>query len=67
MHPLHLRRPLAELLDDGTGRIRPELSPLAEHLLAMNNPLTGLTWLYPARAASAPPTCCVPSAAGRSS
>jgi|GEM_PF-5480462 len=38
---------LAELLDDGTGRIRPELSPLAEHLLAMNNPLTGLTWLYP--------------------
>jgi hypothetical protein len=38
---------LAELLDDGTGRIRPELVPLADHLLAMNNPLTGLTWLHP--------------------
>ena len=38
---------LTELLDDGTGRIRPDLVPLAEHLLAMNNPLTGLTWLYP--------------------
>jgi hypothetical protein len=38
---------LDELLDDSTGRIRPELVPLAEHLLAMNNPLSGLTWLYP--------------------
>jgi hypothetical protein len=37
---------LAELLDDGTGRIRPELVPLAESLLAMDNPLSGLTWLY---------------------
>ena len=26
---------------------RPELVPLAAHLLAMNNPLTGLTWLHP--------------------
>ncbi|MEV0292147.1 hypothetical protein [Nocardia sp. NPDC050710] len=38
---------LSELLDDGTGRIRPELVPLADRLLAMNNPLSGLTWLYP--------------------
>jgi hypothetical protein len=37
---------LAELLDDGTGRIRPELVPLADSLLAMDNPLSGLTWLY---------------------
>ena len=38
---------LSELLDDGTGRIRPELVPLVDYLLAMNNPLSGLTWLYP--------------------
>lgn len=38
---------LTELLGDSTGRIRPELVPLAEHLLAMNKPLSGLTWLYP--------------------
>lgn len=38
---------LGELLDDGTGRIRTELVPLAELLLTMNNPLSGLTWLYP--------------------
>ncbi|WP_331746269.1 hypothetical protein OG936_39720 (plasmid) [Streptomyces sp. NBC_00846] len=37
---------LTELLDDGTGRIRPELVPLADSLLAMDNPLSGLTWLY---------------------
>ena len=37
---------LAELLDDGGGRIRPELVPLADSLLAMDNPLSGLTWLY---------------------
>jgi hypothetical protein len=37
---------LAEILDDGTGRIRPELIPLAGSLLAMDNPLSGLTWLY---------------------
>ncbi len=36
---------LAGLLDDGTGRIRPELVPLADSLLAMDNPLSGLTWL----------------------
>lgn len=38
---------LAELLDDGTGRIRPELVALAEALTAMPNPLSGLTWLTP--------------------
>ena len=37
---------LAELLDDGTGQIRPELVPLAGSLLAMDHPLSGLTWLY---------------------
>ncbi|MFH8642305.1 hypothetical protein [Streptomyces goshikiensis] len=37
---------LAELLDDGTGRIRPTLVPLADSLLAMDKPLSGLTWLY---------------------
>ena len=37
---------LAELLDDGSGKIRPELMPLAGSLLAMDNPLSGLTWLY---------------------
>jgi hypothetical protein len=36
---------LAELLDDGTGRIRPELVPLAELLLTMDNPRSGLSWL----------------------
>lgn len=37
---------LAELLDEGTGHIRPALEPLREALVAMDNPLTGLTWLY---------------------
>ena len=37
---------LAGLLDDGTGAIRPGLAPLADALLAMDNPLSGLTWLY---------------------
>jgi hypothetical protein len=36
---------LAGLLDDGTGRIRPELVPLAELLLTMDNPRSGLSWL----------------------
>ena len=40
---------LAELLDDGTGPIRPELVPLASSLLAMDNPLSGLTWLSPCK------------------
>jgi hypothetical protein len=37
---------ITEVLDDGSGRIRPELVPLAGSLLAMDNPLSGLTWLY---------------------
>jgi len=36
---------LAGLPDDGTGRIRPELVPLAGSPRAMDNPLSGLTWL----------------------
>lgn len=36
---------LDELLDDGTGRIRPELLPLADSLLATDRPLSGLAWL----------------------
>jgi hypothetical protein len=46
---------LAELLDDGTGRIRPALVPLAEHLLAMNNPKSGLSWLRPSHRPARPP------------
>jgi len=41
---LHAR--LAELLDDGTGRIRPELQPLADSLLAMPKPDRALNWLH---------------------
>jgi hypothetical protein len=37
---------LGEVLDDGSGRIRPELVSLSDSLLAMDNPLSGLTWLY---------------------
>jgi integrase len=37
---------LADLLDDGSGRIRPDPVPLADSLIAMDNPLSGLTWLY---------------------
>jgi hypothetical protein len=36
---------LAELLDDGTGRIRPELAPLHAMLIKADNPRTGLNWL----------------------
>jgi hypothetical protein len=36
---------LTALLDDGAGRIRPELAPLAEYLLAMDDPRSGLAWL----------------------
>lgn len=35
---------LAVLLDDGTGRIRPELAPLAEALSQMRRPRGGMTW-----------------------
>ena len=37
---------LSDLLDDGSGRIRPELVPLAESMLAMDNPLSGVGWLF---------------------
>ena len=40
-----LQAHLAELLDDGTGRIRPELQPLADSLLAMPKPDRALNWL----------------------
>ena len=46
---------LADLLDDGTGRIRPELVPLADCLLAMDNPLSGLTWLCARKGRPGPP------------
>ncbi|RYJ29059.1 hypothetical protein CU044_2152 [Streptomyces sp. L-9-10] len=36
---------LSQLLDDGTGRIRPELVPLADLLRTMDRPLSGLAWL----------------------
>lgn len=36
---------VAELLDDGSGRIRPELTPLAGALVTMRKPLSGLKWL----------------------
>jgi hypothetical protein len=36
---------LTALLDDGTGRTRPELLPLLESLLAMPQPDRGLMWL----------------------
>jgi hypothetical protein len=37
---------LTELLDDGSGQVRPDLLPLLHSLTSMENPLTGLTWLY---------------------
>jgi hypothetical protein len=36
---------LALLLDDGTGRIRPELAPFAEAFCQMRRPRGGLTWI----------------------
>jgi hypothetical protein len=40
-----LRDRLDQLLDDGTGQVRPELLPLREALVAMSNPESGLTWV----------------------
>lgn len=40
-----LQHRLNELLDDGTGTIRPELQPLADNLLAMPKPDRALNWL----------------------
>ncbi|MFD6044360.1 hypothetical protein ACFWG7_24025 [Streptomyces koyangensis] len=36
---------LTALLDDGTGRIRPALTPLFKLLVAMDKPRSGLSWL----------------------
>ena len=36
---------LAVLLDDGTGRIRPELVPLADAFCQMKRPRGGITWI----------------------
>lgn len=36
---------LAALLDDGAGRVRPELVPMHEMLAATGNPRSGLSWL----------------------
>lgn len=36
---------LTDALDDGTGRIRPELTALADRLAAMPRPRTGILWL----------------------
>jgi hypothetical protein len=36
---------LNELLDDGTGRIHPQLAPLVDAVVGMPEPLTGLKWL----------------------
>ncbi|MFE3279552.1 hypothetical protein [Nocardia sp. NPDC059239] len=37
---------LTSLLDDGTGQVRPELAPLFDALTTMENPGTGVNWLY---------------------
>ena len=36
---------VSELLDDGTGRIRPELQPLADLICSMDRPRSGIRWL----------------------
>lgn len=36
---------VGELLDDGTGRIRPELQPLADLICGMDRPRSGIRWL----------------------
>lgn len=41
-----LRTRLEQLLDDGSGRVRPELQPLADSLLAMPKPDRALNWLH---------------------
>ena len=40
-----LRDRLATALDDGCGRIRPELQPLFDHVVAMDRPRSGILWL----------------------
>ena len=36
---------VGELLDDGTGRVRPELRPLADRITSMARPRSGILWL----------------------
>jgi len=40
-----LRDQVEELLDDGTGRVRLELTPLAALILSMKRPRSGIRWL----------------------
>jgi len=40
-----LKDRLALALDDGTGRIRPELMPLLDHVVRMERPRSGILWL----------------------
>lgn len=40
-----LRDRLAEVLDDGTGRVRPELVPFSDAVCAMSRPRSGILWL----------------------
>lgn len=40
-----LKDRLALALDDGTGRIRPELAPLFDHVVSMERPRSGILWL----------------------
>ena len=40
-----LRDRLTAALDDGTGQVNPDLTPLLDHLCAMPRPRTGLLWL----------------------
>jgi hypothetical protein len=35
---------LTDLLDDGSGRVRPDLAALFDMLIGMDNPITGLLW-----------------------
>lgn len=45
---------LAELLDDGAGRVRPDLVALHTMLTTTDNPLSGLSWLYRRRGETGP-------------
>lgn len=40
-----LRGRLAEVLDDGSGRVRPELVPFYDAVCAMSRPRSGILWL----------------------
>lgn len=40
-----LRDRLSGVLDDGTGRVRPELAPFLETVCAMTRPRSGILWL----------------------